>query len=185
MSSSSFSFVIRDGLPGDIEACLDLDHNCTTEHVWQMRIQQEADRWQIVFQTERLPREVEVQYTPGRKRLELALPDEQCFLVAESKDDDPEVLGYLTMRAEPGHGIARVQDIVVARLYRRKRIGTRLLGVARRWAQEHQLRQMLVETQTKNYPGILFCQSRGFTFCGFNDRYFVNHEIAVFFGQSI
>jgi hypothetical protein len=42
-----------------------------------------------------------------------------------------------------------------------------------------------LETQTKNYPGILFSQANGMVFCGFNDRYFSNGDIAVFFSQTL
>jgi hypothetical protein len=44
---------------------------------------------------------------------------------------------------------------------------------------------MTIEIQTKNYPGIIFCQQRGFAFCGFNDRLFPNQDIAVFFSQAL
>jgi GNAT superfamily N-acetyltransferase len=99
--------------------------------------------------------------------------------------DQPEVLGYLTMRTDYAYRLARVLDVVVARSYRNQRIATRLLNIARKWARERDLTQMTMEIQTKNYPGILFCQQRGFTFCGFNDRLFPNQDIAVFFSQSV
>jgi GNAT superfamily N-acetyltransferase len=94
-------------------------------------------------------------------------------------------MGYLTMRNDPAYYVARVMDLVVARQYRNQRIATRLLNIARQWAREHGLSQMTMEIQTKNYPGIMFCQQRGFVFCGFNDRLFPNQDIAVFFSQSV
>jgi GNAT superfamily N-acetyltransferase len=182
--STSFSFLIRDGLASDIPACLALDSSYETEYVWQMSIQQEGPERQVMFKLERLPREMEVTYPTSPHRLRLALPREQCFLVAVGRDE-PETLGYLTMRQDPAHAIAWVQDLVVARSFRRRRIGLRLLKVARQWAAEHRLARLMIETQTKNYPGITFCQKAGFTFCGFNDQYFQNQDIAVFFGQSL
>jgi GNAT superfamily N-acetyltransferase len=182
--SASFSFVIRDGLERDIPGCLSLDAGYETDFVWQMSIQHESGQHRVTFKTERLPREMSVDYPSSERRLRMALPSDHCFLVAVGRDE-PETLGYLTLRQDPTHGIAWVHDIVVARIYRRRKIGTRLLKIARQWAVEHQLVQVIVETQTKNYPGISFCQKAGLTFCGYNDQYFQNQDIAVFFGQSL
>jgi len=182
--SASTSFVIRDGLESDLAACRAVDHSYTTEHVWQMSVREEAGQWDVSFKTERLPRMMEASYPFDEKRLRLSLPKDQCFLVAVRREQ-PEVLGYLAMHSDPVYGIARVIDLVVSRPYRQQRIATRLLNIARQWAREHHLAQMMIEIQTKNYPGIQFCQQRGFTFCGFNDQYFPNQDIAVFFGQSL
>jgi GNAT superfamily N-acetyltransferase len=75
--------------------------------------------------------------------------------------------------------------VVVSYPYRRHRIGARLLTVARQWASEHGLIQILAEIHTQNHPGIAFCQQAGLKFCGFNEQYFPNHDIAIFFGQSL
>jgi hypothetical protein len=47
------------------------------------------------------------------------------------------------------------------------------------------LRHLSVEVPTKNYPAICFCQRNNLTFCGFNDRYFANQDVALFFGQAV
>jgi GNAT superfamily N-acetyltransferase len=182
--SGSFRFLIRDGLERDIPACLELDSSYETDYVWQMVIQRDPGQSTVVFKTERLPRVMEVTYVASRHRLRLALPKEQCFLVAVGQDE-PEVLGYLVMRYNAMTANAWVHDIVVSRPFRRRRIGARLLNIARQWASEHDAWQLTVETQTKNYPAILFCQSAGLSFCGFNDQYFPNQDIAVFFGQTL
>ena len=182
--STTFSFVIRDGLESDIEACLALDRVYETDHVWQMSVFEEPGNWQISFKREGLPRTVEAEYPVDERRLRAALPDEHCFLVAADRETG-EVVGCLTMRSQPPHRIAQVQDLVVSRPYRGHGIGSRLLRVARGWAREQALTEMTVELQTKNYPGIAFCQSVGFAFCGFNDHYFLNRDIAVFFSQTL
>lgn len=182
--ATTISVVIRDGLETDIERCLALDHHYETDHVWQMSLFEEVGQWQVSFKRENLPRTIEQEYPGDARRLSAALPDEHCFLVAQHRDSD-EVIGYLTMRNQPPHRIALIQDVLVSRPYRGHGIGTRLLKVARNWAREHDLSQLMAEVQTKNYPGILFCQSAGFTFCGFNDHYFLNQDIAVFFSQPV
>lgn len=178
------SVLIRDGLQPDIAACVALDHKFETDYVWQMTVHQDVRHWQITFRTERLPRTLELAHPADGDRLKLALPDDQCFLVAVRRETD-EIVGYLTMRSDIVRKIALVQDIVVARPLRRQQIGTRLVSVAHQWAKEHKLTQFTIETHTKNYPGIQFCQDLGFAFCGFNDRYLPDQDIAVFFSQPI
>lgn len=181
---TSLSFLIRDGLESDIPACLQLDHHYESDFVWQMTFEEHLGQWQISFKTQRLPRTLEAIYPVSEVRLHLALPDEQCFLVAAAKDDS-EVLGYLSMRNDPIHRVALIQDIVVSRPYRRRHIGTRLISVARQWAKEHHLIQLTIENRTQNHMGITFAQQKGFSFCGFSDQYFPDQDIAVFFGQSL
>lgn len=183
--STSLGFVIRDGVRNDIPACLALDHEYETEYVWQMRLQEDVDQRQIIFQTEKLPRKLETGWPFSERRLTLALPDAQCFLVAQSREEDREILGYLTMRADPVYQIAQLQDLVISTPYRRRKIGTRLLTVARKWARERQFLRLTAEVQTRNYPAILFCQRSGLAFCGFNDQYFPHQDIAIFFSGSL
>jgi GNAT superfamily N-acetyltransferase len=182
--STTLSFLIRDGLDSDIPACLELDHTYQTEYVWQMTTFEEPGSWQISFKRERLPRVIDITYPADEARLVACVPDDHCFVVAASRETG-DIFGYLTMRCQPAHRIALIQDLVVARPYRGGGIGSRLLNVARTWAREHELAQLTAELQTKNVPGINFCLQAGFTFCGFNDRYFLNRDIAVFFTQPL
>lgn len=177
-------FVIRDGVAADVEACSELDHAYQSDYVWQMRFQQLDDGYQATFQAERLPRPVEIAPEIDEKRLRTALQPNHCFLVAASKDDQ-RILGYLAMMTDELNQIGWVRDILVSQPYRRLKIASRLLNVARRWASEHNLSRIIVATQTQNYPSIQFCQNSGLVFCGFNDQYFRNHDIAVFFGQNL
>jgi ribosomal protein S18 acetylase RimI-like enzyme len=182
--TTSLSFLIRDGLESDIPACLELDHHYQTDLVWQMTVDEKPGSWQIGFLNQHLPRTLDAEYMASGERLRLAVPANQCFLVAVTRDTN-EPLGYLGMRNDPIYGIARIHDLVVTLPLRRQRIGTRLLTIARQWAKEHQLNSMMLEVATQNYPGIVFAQQSSFSFCGYNDHYFPNQDIAVFFSQSL
>ncbi len=184
MLSKAPGLLIRDGCEPDIPACLALEHDYQTDYVWQMSFTQPSGALNIHFKTERLPRTLDAVYPADAQRLRLALAADRCFVVAVSKED-AEMRGYLTMLTDPARRLGFVQDIVVSRPYRRQQIATRLLKAARQWAYEHQLERLQIEVQTRNFPGISFCQSRGFAFCGFNDQYFANQDIAIFFGQSL
>jgi GNAT superfamily N-acetyltransferase len=186
---SSLRFVIRDGVAGDIPACVQLNHSFETDMVLQLQVYNtDANRWEMTLREERLPRKIEVQLEPNEKRLRAALPAGSCFLAAVSGgvgDLPPELFGYLAMHADTADGVGIMTDIVVSRPYRRSGVGARLVNVARRWAKEYGLGRLTIPTQTKNYPGVRFCQALGFTFCGFNDRYYANQDIAIFFSQSV
>ena len=176
--------LFRDATDRDLSACLELDHMYETEYVWQMRIHNEGHQQQITFQRERLPRFLDAEWPINNHRLQLALPPEHCFLIAEDRENH-EVIGYLTMRHDPIYGVGRLQDVVVSRPHRRQKIGTRLMNVARQWAVNKQIATLTAELQTQNFPGILFCQASGLSFCGFNDHYFPNQDIAVFFSETL
>lgn len=183
--NTSLGFLIRDGLESDIDACLALDHSYITDYVWQMHTDENGDESrQISFKTQRLPRSLESVYEVDERRLRLTLPAEHSFVVAVEKTSG-DLLGYLTMRNDPAYQIGWLQDVVVSAPYRHGRIGSRLVNIARIWAKEHGLIQVTAEVHTRNYPAIAFCQQVGFKFCGFNDRYFPNHDIAVFFTQPV
>jgi ribosomal protein S18 acetylase RimI-like enzyme len=44
---------------------------------------------------------------------------------------------------------------------------------------------MVLEMQPKNYPAIQLAQKLGFDFCGYNDRYYANRDIALFFAKGL
>lgn len=183
--STNQKLLIRDAVATDIPYCQNLDNQYETDYVWQMNIFQDVGERRITLKEERLPRTLQTVYPIDVQRLQSSLPDEHCFIVAVNKATPEIMFGFLTMRHERFHNMAIISDIVVDAAYRRRKIGLRLLSIAQQWAVERQINQLMIETQTKNHPAILFCQRAGLTFCGFNDQYFENQDIAVFFGQNL
>ena len=41
--------------------------------------------------------------------------------------------------------------------------------------------EMMVTVQSKNWPAISFLQRNGFRFCGYNERFYRNQDIALYF----
>lgn len=176
-------FKIRDAVPQDVSGCLQLDHNYETEIVWQVHLREDVGERTITFRETRLPRLMDVTYPKNEGRLKQALSPTQCFLVAT--DQSNKAMGYLVMLADSTHGQASIRDVVVTSDYRRRGLGLRLMTIAQHWAREHGLNRITAITQTKNHPGIGLCQRAGFIFCGYNDQYFTNQDIAVFFCLSL
>lgn len=176
------SLIIRDAIADDIPHCLELDHSYQTDFVWKTTLNAENNTWLCQLQEERLPRSMEAQHTPHPQRLKHALQPQHCYLVASYSDGS--ILGYLVMLNDPFEGLGVVKDVVVDAPFRRRGIGARLMRIARQWAVAHQIQRILAETQTKNHPTIQLYQRTGYTFCGFNDHYYANQDIAVFFCQQ-
>lgn len=176
-------FIVRQ-IRGEAElaACLTLDHHYTTDHVWQMDTREEGDELLVRFRTVRLPRGMQVAYPRDNHSLAQAWKKCDCFLVAVTDD---VILGYVNVRIDEPLARGRIQDLVVGQPFRHRRIGSALLDQAMRWARLHGISHITLEMQTKNYPAITFARKRGFVFCGFNDHYYSNHDIALFFGKTV
>ena len=178
----TITLIIRSATPTDYERCEFLDHSWSTEFVWQMGIDETESNVLVNFRTARLPRSTKMLYPRSEEALVQSWRLHSAFLVAQWEED---VVGYVNVREESAQECAWVADMVVDRSHRLRGIGSSLLRATREWALSHHLRRLIVETQTKNYPAIAFLQKRGLVFCGYNDQYFPNQDIAVFFGHSL
>lgn len=176
------TLTIRSAMPSDYEVCAALDHSASAEHVWQMALDDSEDGIQVRFHPVRLPRSTKVLYPRHGEALWNSWRLHAAFLVAEW---EKMVVGYANVREEASQETAWVADLAVDGSHRLRGIGTALLGAARKFAIERHLRRLIVETQTKNYPAIHFLETRGLAFCGYNDLYYPNQDIAVFFGQTL
>jgi len=177
-----FTQTIRSASPSDYERCTALDHSVSADQVWQMSVTELDGAQTVTFQPARLPRSTKVLYPRTGDTLYNSWNGHACFLVAEWEED---VVAYVNIRYEQTIEAAWIADLVVDRAFRLKGMGTALLRAAREWALAQQVRRLIVETQTKNFPAISFLQKRGLTLCGYNDLYYPNQDIALFFGQTL
>lgn len=171
---------IRTAVPADLQQCIALDHHYTTKRVWQMSRREPFGSGEVMvdFHSVRLPRPMRVQYPRSPERLWDDWRRWNLFLVAE---EDGYVRGYLGLMLQLADRKAWVRDLVVGRGFRRSGIGTDLLRQAMQWAESQNVRQVTLEMQSKNYPAIRFSQKLGFSFCGFDEAYYPNQDIALFF----
>jgi len=181
LEKPSPELVIRPAELADLDVCLALDPSYSTESVWQMELGDEG-QVSVRFRTVRLPRSMRVVYPHDRDQLIAGWKRCDGFLVAQHGED---IIGYLALRAYTAEALAWISDLVVQRAHRRQGVGLALLNEANRWAKSRGLRWLVVEAQTKNYPAICFCQKNGLSFCGFNDHYYPNQDIAVFFARNL
>jgi GNAT superfamily N-acetyltransferase len=171
--------IVRLAELADLDSCRSLDGSFTTHYVWQMQAHENERCIEVRFDTVRLPRPMKVAYPRHSDELLPNWRQGECFLVAADSSGQPVAL--LDMTAQTWDGVGCLRNLIVHHNYRRRGIGTALLHTSRYWALDNDLSKIMLATQTKNYPAIRFAQKHGFIFCGYNDRYYSNGDIAVFF----
>ena len=78
-----------------------------------------------------------------------------------------------------------MNDLVVDELWRRKGIASSLFQAVRDWGLARKYSRITLEMSSKNYPAICLAKKLGFEFTGFNDNYFFNNDIALFFSRLL
>ena len=167
----------------DLNSCYEINSTYSTDYVWQMQTNEAGHRRDIRFDTVRLPRSMQVEYPRSPDELLDHWEKDGCFLVARNIED--EVVGFVDAQPQLEQNLLWISNLVVDKPYRQQGYGTLLLNSTRQWALQHRLHKLMLEIQTKNHPAISFAQKLGFKFCGYNERYYPNGDIALFFYQSI
>lgn len=173
---------IRPAIATDIPTLTSIDHTYSSEYVWQMEIQAEEKSVSINFREIRLPRSVRVDYPRRVHVLEDDWTRRSGLLVATLES---EVVGYISLMLDIAPLTVWATDMAVVRRLRRQGIGSALVLAAQEWGEQHDMRRIVLEMQPKNFAAIKMAQKLGFDLCGYNDRYFANHDIALFFAKSL
>jgi ribosomal protein S18 acetylase RimI-like enzyme len=173
---------IRPATADDVPNLVALDHNYSSEYVWQMEISAEEKHTDISFRQVRLPRSVRVEYPRHASGLADDWNSRSGLLVAVLEG---ELAGYCSLMLNMVPLTTWMTDLAVKRRLRRQGIGSGLVLAAQEWGMNHASRYLVLEMQPKNYPAIQMAQKLGFDLCGYNDRYYANHDIALFFAKSL
>jgi GNAT superfamily N-acetyltransferase len=179
---------IRPPTAADIPKLVEMDHDYVSDHVWQMEVQQDSGpkptdlRVEIIFRQLKLPRSMRVAYPRPNSELSNDWKDRSCLLVAALQS---EVVGYTSMMLTIAPKTNWMTDLVVVRRLRRQGIGSALVLAGQDWARHRRCDRIVMEMQPKNYPAICMAQKLGYDLCGYNDYYFPNHDIALFFSKIL
>jgi len=172
---------IRPAVATDIKTLITLEHSTETDYVWQVDVRRETGQAEALFREVRLPRSVPVIYPRSTDKL-VDEWSKSGMLVAVIGG---QLAGYVRISDQMVPGTAWITDVVVARRYRRKGIGSMLVLSAQQWATQRGNRRMVIEMQSKNHPCIRMGQKLGYEFCGYNDQYYATRDVALFFGRVI
>jgi ribosomal protein S18 acetylase RimI-like enzyme len=172
---------IRPTVATDLPRLMGMDHTCSTEYVWQVDLRREPGQFFVSLREVRLPRAVQVSYP----RNPFALADEWQYKTLMLTAAGPEPLAYICVNTQSAGEVAWVTDLAVSPDHRKLGVGLALLRQAEAWAMEQRSRMMFFETTAKNHPAIRLAQKFGLEFCGYNDHYYSNRDVALFFGRSL
>lgn len=172
---------IRPAIATDIVDLIKLEHNYTTDHVWQMDIDKSNGEISVRFREVRLPRPVKVDYPRSFKSLVDNWTQRSGLLVALYQE---KIVGYVSLLKNLAPNATWMTDLVVSKPLRRQGIGSALILAAQEWV-IHQTdnNKIVIELQPKNYPAINLSQKLGYDFSGYDDHHFTNSDIAIFFSK--
>jgi GNAT superfamily N-acetyltransferase len=179
---------VRALLVTDLPSMQAIDHDYVSDHVWQMNVQEETGasptdlQIHVNFRQVHLPRSVHVVYPRSAAALAEDWKKRDVVLVALLAG---EIVGYISLMLNIAPLTSWATDLAVIRRFRRQGIGSGLVLAGQAWSRQKGSYRMVIEMQPKNYPAICLAQKLGYDLCGYNDRYYPNQDIALFFAKSI
>lgn len=174
---------IRPIIKEDLSFLVRIEHSYQSHYVWQMDRIVEDGQIVINFRQTRLPRPVRVDYLGSHPLLnEENWSRYQAVFIATMQQVP---VGYIGLSDQFAPKTLWVTDCAVRSDLRRQGIGTALIIAAQDWAAENGFRRAILEMQSKNHPAIQMARKLGYEFCGYNDHYFPNQDIALFFSRSL
>ncbi len=173
---------IRPTVANDLSRLMSFDHSITSESVWQLELRRDTGQVAATFREVRLPRSVTITYPHNP----FALADDwvrRSMMYTACIGQDPA--GYISLLERGMDSVVWVTDLVVNVANRRQGVASALLVAAQDWAAGRSHRRLILEMQSKNLPGIRLAQKFGYEFCGYNDHYYLNQDVALFFAKTI
>lgn len=173
---------LRPTVASDLSRLMGFNHSITSESVWQLELHRDSGQVSVVFREVRLPRSITVTYPHNP----FALADDwirRSMMYTAYIGQDPA--GYISLLERGSDSVVWVTDLVVNEVNRRQGVGSALLTAAQKWATARSHRRLILEMQSKNIPAIRIAQKFGYEFCGYNDHYYLNQDVALFFAKAL
>ncbi len=173
---------LRPTLATDLSRLMAFDHSVKSDSVWQLELRKETGQVTSIFREVRLPRMITVPYPHNP----FALADDwvrKSMMYTAFIESDP--VGYISLLERGTASVVWITDLVVDAAFRRKGVGAVLLAAGQDWAASRSHRRLILEMQAKNLPAIRLAQKLGYEFCGYNDHYYINQDVALFFVKVI
>ena len=166
----------------DLNDCAQLDASFTTQRVWQLNLGVEPNDIQVNLHLVRLPRPINVKPMSNGENLMKPWQRGDCMFTARH---DNTIAGFIHVVLESGSRVGYIQRHIVAPDFRNQGIGGKLLDYALQWSRDHRLGSVIAQVSTKNHPAVAFYLDRGFSFCGFNERFYADQEITLDLARTI
>ncbi|NMC30190.1 MAG: GNAT family N-acetyltransferase [Pelolinea sp.] len=174
--------MIRTVVSPDFSILSNFRHSIETKIVWQMEQESSEGDITISFRELKLPRLMKLPYPRSSQSLFERWKELSVILVG-CVDNVP--VGYVSCSSIQTTSNVWIKDVVVHERWRRQGVATTLVKAIAAWSEERGLKRMTLEMSSKNYPAICMAKKLGFEFCGYNDYYYENNDIAIFFARLI
>ena len=174
---------IRPAGENDLPYLVKIEHSYQSMFVWQMDRTIQDGQININFRRTRLPRTVRVDYAGSRPALNEENWTRHLAVLVATVAQIP--VGFISLSDQFPSKAVWITDCAVREDCRRQGIGTTLVLAAQEWGGEHGFRKVIFEMQSKNHPAVQLARKLGYEFCGYNDHYFLNQDIALFFSRSL
>ncbi len=157
---------------------LDFDSN----YVWQSQMNDDVNEYSITLKNVKLPKTIHVPFQANdENNLEMTIKLNEIILIRTDRQE----IGFIRIEQdELAHRII-LRNGGLKPEYRRQGIGTIMLGQIEEIARQNNITQILCIIQAKNDSAIRFLTAKGFRLSGFEEFYFPNMEIALFFSKNI
>jgi len=173
---------IRPTIATDLTRLMGFDHSVKSEAVWQLEVRRDTRQVSAAFREVRLPRSIEVPYPHNH----FSLADDwikRSMMFTALISTEPA--GYISLLERGTSSTVWVFDLVTDPAQRRHGVASALLAAGQAWAESRTHRRLILEVQSKNIPAIRLAQKSGFEFCGYNDHYYLNKDVALFFAKIL
>lgn len=173
---------LRPTVATDLPKLMAFEHNTTSDSVWQLELKRHTGQVASTFREVRLPRSIQVEY-PHNK---FALADDWVRKsMMYTAILEKEFAGYICLLEQGTASVVSITDLVVEVTKRRRGVASALLASAQAWAESRTHRRLILEVQSKNLGAIRLAQKFGYEFCGYNDQYYLNQDVALFFAKQL
>jgi len=172
---------IRPVVDSDLPSLMAMDHSASSDYVWQLELHRQSGQIVATIREVKLPHPIQLTYPTNPS----SMVDEwmhKAMMLTAVIESDP--VGYIALTERPS-SVAWITDLVVAPAWRRRGMAGALLRSAQEWGKDRGHRRLFLEMQSKNQPAIALAQKHGYEFCGYNDRYYLTQDIALFFARAL
>jgi ribosomal protein S18 acetylase RimI-like enzyme len=170
---------IRPVMPADLDGLYDIDGTIeSSQYLHLDRTGEGLDlTWKLAERPLREKRTLPNRLTDDRRFLLKQIAtggDEGVVLVAEH---DAVPLALLLAQVEPAYGTIRVHDLRVDYDQRRQGLASAMMYQVIATAREQELRAVVAESTTDNFPAAQFLLKCGFDLAGLDTRRQSNHDL--------
>jgi len=173
---------VRPAVQNDISHLIQIDHSVLTHYVWQMERMVEDGQIRIHLREIRLPRKIKLDYPYPVKKIFDDTTLNQTIIVALLQN---EPVGYIRLLEGRSPESGWIRDLVVRPDIRQQGVGSVLVIAANEWAAMNNLKRTILEFQSKNHPAVKLANKLGYEFCGYNDHYYPNQDIAFYYSRYV